>query len=251
MIEVTNLTKKYGKFYALDQVSVDVHDGRVTAIIGENGSGKTTLLNMMGRLTEETEGIIRYNHRDIKEFKSREFAQKVAILKQNNMTNLRLTVYDLVSFGRFPHNQHKLTDEDELIILESLSFMGCMDLKDKYIDQLSGGQLQRVYIAMILVQDTDYIFLDEPLNNLDLKHAHELMALIQSLAIQRSKTVVIVMHDLNMVYRYVDDVIALKHGRLIANGAVDDVLNESVLHRIYDMKFTIQSCTEHKVAFIE
>ncbi|QIK70476.1 ATP-binding cassette domain-containing protein [Erysipelothrix sp. HDW6C] len=251
MIEVTNITKKYGSFFALDDITLDIASNKVTAIVGENGSGKSTLLNIMGRLNNATSGSVLLDSKDINTYASLEYACKIATLKQANTINLRLRVIDLVGFGRYPHNQGRLNADDILIVEESLAFMQCLDLRDKFIDQLSGGQLQRVYIAMILAQDTDVMLLDEPLNNLDLKHAHELMELIRQLVDEHGKTVVIIMHDLNMVYRYVDNIIALKHGRLICDGAVDDVLNEHMLHEIYDMHFEIQKCETHTVAFIK
>lgn len=251
MIEITNLSKKYGDFLALDTLTLDIHRNKITAIVGENGSGKSTLLNILGRLQPATQGRVSVAHKDIHDYSHLEFAQKVGTLKQSNGINLRLTVKDLVCFGRYPHNQGKLCDEDLLIVEESLAFMNCLDLSDKYIDTLSGGQLQRVYIAMILAQDTDIMLLDEPLNNLDLKHAHEMMEIIRRLVDERNKTVVIIMHDINMVYRYADNVIALKHGRLMCDGCVEDVLNPRMLFDIYGMKFTVQGCASHKVAFIE
>lgn len=251
MIELHNVTKKYGSFFALENISLAIESHKVSAIIGENGSGKSTLLNIIARLNEPSVGSVIVDGLDVRTIPSLKFARKVATLKQSNTINLRLHVCDLVAFGRYPHNQGRLTQKDHMIIKESMEFMQCFDLKDKFLDQLSGGQLQRVYIAMILAQDTEIMLLDEPLNNLDLKHAHELMVLIEKLVHERNKTVVLIAHDLNIVYRYVDNVIALKNGRLVCDGPVDGVLNEMMLKEIYDMQFTIQSTNTHKVAYIE
>lgn len=251
MIELNDISKKYGDFIALDILNLKIEKHKISAIIGENGSGKSTLLNIIARFCVANTGEVLVDGVSSNEYENLGFARKLATLKQSNATNLRLKVNDFVSFGRYPHNQGRLSEEDHDGVRKALCTMQCETIKDKFLDELSGGQLQRVYIAMVLAQDTDYILLDEPLNNLDLKHAHELMSLIQTLVKDFGKTVVMIVHDLNMVYRYVDNIIALKEGRLICDGPVDVVLNEENLKAIYDLDFTIQKNHSHKIAYIE
>ncbi|MCY7426292.1 ATP-binding cassette domain-containing protein, partial [Bacillus amyloliquefaciens] len=181
MVEVKNVSKQYGGKVVLEKTSLSIQKGRLTSFIGPNGAGKSTLLSIMSRLIKTDSGEITVDGQEIGSCKSNDLAKKISILKQTNQINIRLTIKDLVSFGRFPYSQGKLTDEDWVHINQALSYMKLDDLKDKYLDQLSGGQCQRAFIAMIIAQDTDYIFLDEPLNNLDMKHSVEMMKLLKRL----------------------------------------------------------------------
>lgn len=251
MIKTKNLTQTYGNFNALSSVSVSLRSGVITAILGENGSGKSTLLNQIGRLRIPTIGSIHLNEVDIQGIPSMTFAKMVSVLKQNNHHNLNLTAQDLVAFGRYPHSPHRLNQNDEKIIKDCMTYMGCLELSDHSIQTLSGGQLQRVYIAMILAQDTDLILLDEPLNNLDLKHSHEFMTCMKRLVEERNKTIVMIMHDVNMVYRYCDDVLCLKSGTCIASGPVDTTLTKSVLYDLYQLNFSITTHNSIKVCCVE
>ncbi len=157
--------------------------------------------------------------------KSNEFAKKVAILKQSNFMNVRLTVDELVSFGRFPYSRGHLTEEDKQIVAQSLDYMNLTDIKDMYLDQLSGGQKQRAFIAMVIAQDTDYILLDEPLNNLDMKHSVQIMKTLRKLVDELGKTVVIVLHDINFASVYSDRIVALKDGKVIHEGKTEEIIN--------------------------
>lgn len=179
--------------------------------------------------------------------KSNDLAKKISILKQTNQINIRLTIKDLVSFGRFPYSQGKLTDEDWVHINQALSYMKLDDLKDKYLDQLSGGQCQRAFIAMIIAQDTDYIFLDEPLNNLDMKHSVEMMKLLKRLVEDFGKTVVVVIHDINFASVYSDHIVALKNGRIVKEGPAEEIIETSVLEEIYDMTIPIQEIDSQRI----
>ncbi|CAM3676505.1 ATP-binding cassette domain-containing protein [Erysipelothrix urinaevulpis] len=251
MIKVHNLTHSYGDFKALDSINLTIKPKRVTALVGENGSGKSTLLNHLGRLLTRKEGLIQLEDEDIKKIKSRDYAQRVAIMKQDTTINLKLTVYEFVAFGRFPHKQGTLDPSDHEIIRQSLVQMGCYELKDKYINELSGGQIQRVKIALILCQDTDVILLDEPLNNLDLKYAHEMMETVRTLCDELSKTVVIVVHDMNMVYRYADDVVCMKNGKILADGTVHEVLSENTLNDLYGIDFEVVQAHDFKFCIVK
>ena len=162
--------------------------------------------------------------KDMSTFKSNELAKKIAILKQSNSINIRLTIRELVAFGRFPYSQGKLTKEDWRFVDEAIEYMELTDMQHKYLDQLSGGQQQRAYIAMVIAQDTEYILLDEPLNNLDMKHSVQIMKVLRRLTEELGKTVVIVIHDINFASCYSDYIVALKDGRVIHSGSTDKSL---------------------------
>src|SRR5690606_10310556 len=162
-------------------VTVKIAKGKITSFIGPNGAGKSTLLSMVSRLIVKDEGEILIDGMDIDKRKNQELAKKVSILKQSNQINLRLTVRELVSFGRFPYSQGRLTEEDWVHVDEAIQFMELEEIQHEYLDELSGGQRQRAFIAMVIAQDTDYILLDEPLNNLDMKHAVQIMKTLRKL----------------------------------------------------------------------
>lgn len=246
MVEVKNVSKQYGGKVVLEKTSLSIQKGRLTSFIGPNGAGKSTL-SIMSRLIKTDSGEITVDGQEIGSCKSNDLAKKISILKQTNQINIRLTIKDLVSFGRFPYSQGKLTDEDWVHINQALSYMKLDDLKDKYLDQLSGGQCQRAFIAMIIAQDTDYIFLDEPLNNLDMKHSVEMMKLLKRLVEDFGKTVVVVIHDINFASVYSDHIVALKNGRIVKEGPAEEIIETSVLEEIYDMTIPIQEIDSQRI----
>ncbi|GEN46022.1 iron ABC transporter ATP-binding protein [Alkalibacillus haloalkaliphilus] len=247
MIEVKELSKKYGDKTVVDDVSVNIQKGKVTSFIGPNGAGKSTLLSAVSRLIQYDLGEINIDRKKMSEWKSRELSKKMAILKQANHITVKLTVRELVSFGRFPYSQGHLTKEDEEYINEAIAFMELEDLENQYLDELSGGQKQRAHIAMVIAQDTEYILLDEPLNNLDMKHAVQIMKVLRRLVDELGKTVVIVIHDINFASFYSDYIVALKDGAIIKQGPVDDIIEESTLREIYDMDIPIRQMNRCKV----
>ncbi|MEH7815637.1 ABC transporter ATP-binding protein [Bacillus velezensis] len=247
MVEIKNVSKQYGGKTVLEKTSLSIQKGRLTSFIGPNGAGKSTLLSIMSRLIKTDSGEITVDGQEIGACKSNDLAKKISILKQTNQINIRLTIKDLVSFGRFPYSQGKLTDEDWVHINQALSYMKLDDLKDKYLDQLSGGQCQRAFIAMIIAQDTDYIFLDEPLNNLDMKHSVEMMKLLKRLVEDFGKTVVVVIHDINFASVYSDHIVALKNGRIVKEGPAEEIIETSVLEDIYDMTIPIQEIDSQRI----
>ncbi|WP_025850939.1 ABC transporter ATP-binding protein [Paenibacillus ehimensis] len=247
MVEVRNVTKTYGNKRVVDQVSVKVNKGSITAFIGPNGAGKSTLLSMMSRLLTRDEGEVWIEGKEIGQYKSGELAKKISILKQSNHIGIRLTVRELVSFGRFPYSQGKLTKEDWAYVDEAIRYMELEDMQHKYIDQLSGGQRQRAYIAMVIAQNTEYILLDEPLNNLDMKHSVQIMKVLRRLVDELDKTIVIVIHDINFASCHADYIVALKDGKLVREGPTAEIIEESVLKDIYDMDIHIEDINENKI----
>lgn len=176
----------------------------------------------------------------LKDMKSDDIAMQMAVLKQSNHTNLKITVRDLVNFGRFPYCKGRLSKKDHAIVEEAIHYLALEDYENRFIDELSGGQRQRAYIAMTLAQDTDYIFLDEPLNNLDMKHSVQIMQLLRRLVREKNKTIVIVIHDINFASCYADDIIALKDGRVLLSGNKNDVITKEKLKQVYDMDINIE-----------
>lgn len=171
----------------------------------------------------------------------------MSILKQSNQLNIRLSVRELVNFGRFPYSKGRLTKSDEQAVDQALSYMKLESIQDKYLDELSGGQCQRAFIAMVIAQDTEYIFLDEPLNNLDMKHSVEIMKLLKRLVEDLGKTIVIVIHDINFASVYSDYIVALKNGEVIREGPTETIIQTSVLKDIYDMDIPIETVNGQRI----
>lgn len=240
MIQVKEISKFFGKKPVIQDVSVDVAPGKITSFIGPNGAGKSTLLSMVSRLLNADTGEVLLDKSDVRRWKSDDFAKRVSILKQSNYMNVRLTIRELVSFGRFPYSKGNLKPEDELKIDEAIQYMNLGDIQHNYLDELSGGQRQRAFIAMVIAQDTDYILLDEPLNNLDMKHSVQIMKILRKLVDELGKTVVIVLHDINFASVYSDHIVALKNGRVVKDGPTNDIINSDALKEIYDMDIPVQ-----------
>lgn len=247
MIQVKGVSKQYGKKNVVEDVSIEVQRGKITSFIGPNGAGKSTLLSMISRLIAKDTGEIIIDQEDISNSKNKELAKKVSILKQSNHLNIRLSVRDLVSFGRFPYSQGHLTPEDWKFVDEAIQYMELEEMQDKYLDQLSGGQKQRAFIAMIIAQNTEYILLDEPLNNLDMKHSVQIMKVLRRLVDELGKTVIIVIHDINFASVYSDYIVALKDGRVVKEGPTAEIIQSSVLKEIYDMDIDIQNINQCKI----
>lgn len=247
MVEVKNVSKQYNGKSVLENVSLSIEKGKITSFIGPNGAGKSTLLSIISRLIKGDSGDVLIDGQSVFTTKSNVLAKKISILKQSNHINIRLTVKELVNFGRFPYSQGRLMKEDKAAVAEAISYMELDEIQHKYLDQLSGGQKQRAYIAMVIAQDTEYILLDEPLNNLDMKHSVQIMKVLRRLVNELGKTVVIVIHDINFASVYSDNIVALKNGKLVNDGPADSIINEAVLKDIYDMDMQIEEINNHKI----
>lgn len=246
-MNITNLFKKYGNKNVVEDVSLEIPKGKVTSFIGPNGAGKSTVLGMITRLIERDSGEVTLEGKKLEEWRSNELAKKLAILKQSNHMSLKLTIKELVGFGRFPHSQGRLTAEDEKYIQEAIDYMELTDMQDKYLDELSGGQRQRAYIAMVIAQDTEYVLLDEPLNNLDMHHSVKMMQVIRKLSEELGKTVIIVMHDINFASCYSDHIIAFKDGKVAKAGPTKEIIKKDVLEEIYEMPFCIHRLNNQNI----
>ncbi|WP_367990082.1 iron chelate ABC transporter ATP-binding protein VctC [Vibrio sp. NTOU-M3] len=251
MIKLKGLTKVFGQSAVVDTASAEFEKGKVTSIIGPNGAGKSTLLSMASRLVRKDSGSVHIDCKELAEWDTKELAKRLAVLRQANNITMRFTVREMIAFGRFPYSQGKLTEEDKQVIAKAIDYLDLTDIQDKYLDELSGGQRQLAFIAMVIAQDTDYVFLDEPLNNLDIKHSLQIMRNVQRLAHELNKALVVVIHDINFAACYSDIIIALKKGKVVANGTVEEVIRSDVLESIYETPFNIiemdgkRMCTYH------
>ncbi|NLK93813.1 MAG: ATP-binding cassette domain-containing protein [Clostridiales bacterium] len=247
MIEIKNISKKYGDKLVVKNVSLKFENGKITSLIGPNGAGKSTLLSMITSIIKKDEGEVIIEDKKLEEWDKNELAKKVAILKQANNINVRLKIRELVEFGRFPYCEGNLKENDIEKINEAIEYMGLSEIKERYLDELSGGQRQRAFIAMVIAQDTDYILLDEPLNNLDIKHSVEMMNVFRKLVLELNKTVIIVMHDINFASCYSDNIVVMKNGELVKVDTTDCIINKELLEEIYEIDFNIHNIDGNKI----
>ncbi|MGC5698978.1 ATP-binding cassette domain-containing protein [Pseudomonas sp. NFXW11] len=239
MITVHDLHKAYGAKTVVDGVDLCFPARQLTSLIGPNGAGKSSLLMMMARLLEPSRGEVRIEGRAVAGMSVAEYAKRVATLRQAPEFNLRLTVDELVAFGRFPYSRGALTREDRRVIDEALTFLSLEGLRQAYLDELSGGQRQMAFLAMTIAQQTDCLLLDEPLNNLDIKHGVQIMRALRRLCDEQARTVILVVHDINFAASYSDHIVAMKGGALHCAGSVAEVVTEARLGELYDLDFEI------------
>ena len=248
MIIASGIRKFYGENAVVDDVSISLPRGGITSIIGPNGAGKSTLLSIISRLLGMDAGSVVIDNLDISTTPSDVLARRLSILRQDNHMTARLTVHDLVSFGRYPYTKGRLTIEDKDHIDRSLDYLNLTELSHRFLDELSGGQRQRAFVAMVLCQDTDYVLLDEPLNNLDMKHAMGMMKLMQKAARELGKTVVLVLHDINFASWYSDHIVAMRDGKIVRQGSTEDIINPEALKAIYDMDINVHEIGGQRIS---
>lgn len=247
-MRVKGLTKSYGSKRVVDGVTFEIPIGKVTSFIGPNGAGKSTVMNMISRLIARDGGDISFQGKDLSGWKSKELSKRMAILTQSNNINMKLTVRELVTFGRFPYSGSRVTADDNQIIDQAIAYMELSELEDRFIDELSGGQRQRAYIAMVIAQDTEYVLLDEPTNNLDIYHATNMMKMVRKLCDELGKTVVMVLHDINYASFYSDYICAFEDGKIAEFGPVDEVITKEIMSRLYGVDFEIHNINGKKLS---
>ncbi|CVI59242.1 MULTISPECIES: iron ABC transporter ATP-binding protein [Agrobacterium] len=247
MIIASQISKSYGDSLVVDGVSVSIPAGGVTSIIGPNGAGKSTLLSIVARLMSMDAGTVTVDGLDVTKTPSDTLAKRLSILRQDNHISSRLTVRDLVGFGRYPYSKGRPTIEDKAHIDRALEYLHLETLAGRFLDELSGGQRQRAFVAMVLCQDTDYVLLDEPLNNLDMKHASSMMKIMRKAADELKKTVVLVLHDINFASWYSDTIIAMREGRIRHQGPVEEIIRPDVLKDIYDMPIRVNEIDGRRI----
>lgn len=236
-----DLTFRAGDRVLLHPVDLAFREGEVAAIVGHNGSGKSTLLRLLARQAAPSGGEIRLEGRAVAGWPGRSFARHVAYLPQETPQGLGITVAELVAQGRYPWHGAlgRFGDEDRRKVAEAMALTHVDELAGRMVDTLSGGECQRVWLAMLVAQDSRCLLLDEPISALDIAHQIEVLALVRRLARERALSVVVVLHDINMAARFCDRIHALKDGRLIAAGAPADIMRGETLGEIFGVRMAV------------
>tara|TARA_R110002020_G_scaffold58075_7_gene159445 strand:+ start:1939 stop:2784 length:846 start_codon:yes stop_codon:yes gene_type:complete len=221
----------------LDGVDIAIEEGKLTVLLGPNGSGKSTLLKTLARTLNPSAGHVYLDGKDIHRSKTREVAKRLGILPQGPVAPEGLSVKQLVGMGRFPHQGlwQKNAQQDAEAIREAMSYTNVTELAERNVDALSGGQRQRCWIAMVLAQQTDLILLDEPTTFLDLKVQVDLLELLSRLAHEKGRTLLLVLHDLNLAAAYADHLVMMCDGRIVTSGAPSEVFTTANLKRVFDL----------------
>ncbi len=235
------LTLGYGDFRVANGLNVAIPDGKFTAIIGPNGCGKSTLLRTLSRLMKPLGGQVRLDGEAIQHFATKEVARRIGLLAQNASAPGDITVAELVARGRYPHQPvfTRWRDEDERAVQKAMAATGVTALADQSVDTLSGGQRQRAWIAMVLAQETSILLLDEPTTWLDISHQIDLLELLCTLNREQGYTLAAVLHDLNQACRYANHLIALRDGKIIAEGAPSEIVDAALIEAIYGLRCMI------------
>ncbi|MFJ8009119.1 ABC transporter ATP-binding protein [Streptomyces fagopyri] len=236
-LRASGLKLAYDSRTVVHDLDLVVPPGRITAIVGANACGKSTLLRALARLMAPRAGSVRLDGRVLQSMPSRELAQRLGILPQSPVAPEGLTVIDLVNRGRSPHQTwwRQWSRADELAVRQALAATGMTDLADRPVDELSGGQRQRAWIAMAVAQGTEVLLLDEPTTYLDLAHQIDVLDLVTDLNRRENRTVVMVLHDLNQACRYADHVVAMKSGRIVAEGTPAEVITVKTVEDVFDL----------------
>ena len=228
-------------------VTLDLPAGGVISIIGPNGAGKSTLLSIISRLLPMSSGTVTVDGMDVTRTPGDVLARRLSILRQDNQVMSRLTVRDLVEFGRYPYTKGRLNADDREHIERVTRYLELDGVAHRFLDELSGGQRQRAFIAMVLCQDTNYILLDEPLNNLDVKHAVAMMKLFRRTADEFGKTIILVLHDINFASCYSDRIIAMRDGRVARAGTPEEMITADVIREIYGIEAGIHEIEGRRI----
>ncbi|ULJ64568.1 ABC transporter ATP-binding protein [Wielerella bovis] len=239
MIEIKNVSHKIGEQTILNNVSLNIPQGGITALIGANGAGKSTLLSFMARLQPLISGSIAYNGRDLASTPTAEVAKILSILTQENSIHSRISVRDLLMFGRYPHHQGRPSEQDKDLVERAIVRFQLEPLANRYLTELSGGQRQRALIAMVFCQSTEFVLLDEPLNNLDMYYARNLMQLLRHITEEHNRTTVVVLHDINQAAAYADHIVAMQKGEVKFQGTPEEVFTVENIKTLFDMDVDI------------
>ncbi len=240
-VSVEDLTIAYGEHKAVSGVSLAVATGKVTILAGPNGCGKSTLLRSIRRIHAARSGRVLLDGIDIARLKERDLTRAIGLLAQSPSAPEDMTVAELVRLGRYPHQTmlQPWSSADADAVAEAMFGTGVGHLADRRLGTLSGGQLQRVWIAMVLAQETDVICLDEPVNHLDMAHQIECLDLVSRLNVERHRTVIVVLHDLNLAARYADRLVFMKDGAIVAEGAPETLMTEELIGKVFGIRCQI------------
>jgi iron complex transport system ATP-binding protein len=251
---VENIGMSIGENQILTDINLEFPAGEVVALVGHNGSGKSSLLKLLARQASPTTGAISYDGRDLRLYNERTFARSVAYLPQDVNSGSDMTIRELVACGRYPWHgalgRFSKIDHDK--VDEALRVTHIEGFADRFVGTLSGGERQRAWIAMLIAQDARCLLLDEPTAALDVAHQIEVLSLVRRLAHEGGRSVVIVLHDINMAARFCDRIHALKRGRVVASGAPGDILSPKTLHDIYGIEMNVISGPDlpHPIAYV-
>lgn len=236
-----NISVGYGDRIIIDGLDLEIHTGVITTVIGPNGCGKSTLLRTLGRLLSPREGRVTLDGKAIAGMKTREVARTLGMLPQSPIAPEGLTVADLVARGRHPHQSwiRQWSRDDESEVARALALTGIEDLAERPVDQLSGGQRQRAWISMALAQGTDVLLLDEPTTYLDLAHSIEVLDLVDRMHEDMGRTVVMVLHDLNLAIRYSDRLVVMHEGAVVASGTPSEIISEKLLLDVFGLSAAV------------
>ncbi|MFG2173730.1 ABC transporter ATP-binding protein [Streptomyces niveus] len=240
-LRASELTLAYDDRTVVHDLELAVPDGRVSVIVGPNACGKSTTLRALGRLLKPKSGSVLLDGEELARIPTRKIAQSIGLLPQSPTAPEAITVADLVSRGRQPH-QHwwqQWSEEDERAVTEAMARTDVTDLAERSVDELSGGQRQRVWIAMALAQETDLLLLDEPTTFLDIAHQVEVLDLVRRLNHEQGRTVVIVLHDLNQAARYADHLVAMKSGRIVAEGHPGGIVTAELVREVFGLESVV------------
>lgn len=246
MINLSGVYKKYNGVTALAISELEIPENKLIGIIGPNGSGKSTLLSCIANSIKPTSGNIFIDGIEVRRYDRIEFAKKVSIMNQSTDVNLNLTIEDLVSFGRYPYSKGNLTWEDMEIVNDAIYNTGIDHIRNKYITQVSGGERQRALVSLLLAQQSKYILLDEPLNNLDMKSSVQLMDLLRNIVHNNGVTVIIVLHDINFAMNYADSLILMNKGQIAHHGSPESIRTNGIMSEIYGIPIEIMLTNNSK-----
>lgn len=238
-IAVQDICFSYNSQPILQDVNLDIQQGMVVSIVGPNGAGKSTLLKCMARLLKPQAGTVHLDGKDIAGKNSRELAKAMGYVPQNTRDIFPFTVLETVLMGRKPHVTWDVGDEDFRVVTQVMQFLGIEHLAERPLDQLSGGQRQKVFVARALAQQPAIFLFDEPTSNLDVRHQLEVFATIKQLAENEGRTVIVVVHDLNIAARFSDMMVMLKNGTIYAAGKPEEVITEDNIEKVYNVSSTI------------
>ncbi|MFC5463604.1 ABC transporter ATP-binding protein [Lederbergia graminis] len=237
-INTNGLSIGYTNKLLFEDLNLSIPKGEITVFVGSNGCGKSTLLRSIARLLKPSSGNVLIDGKDVHRLSSKEVAKKLGILPQSPISPEGITVLDLVKQGRYPHQSwvKRWSEEDTLKVEEAMEATGISDLRHQAVDTLSGGQRQRAWIAMTLAQDTDIILLDEPTTYLDMTYQIDILDLLFDLNEQKNRTIVMVLHDLNLASRYAHNIVAIKDGKVFAQGKPEDIITCELVHSVFGME---------------
>jgi iron complex transport system ATP-binding protein len=243
IFSVKELSFAYGKNEVIHGLNLEIHEGTVTTLIGSNGCGKSTLFNLMTKNLKPQKGSILFQGSEISQIKLKDFAKQAAIVHQYNTAPPDLSVEKLVSYGRTPYQTFGIsqdTKKDEENVYRAMEITNVLKHRDKPVAELSGGQKQRVWIAMALAQDTKVLFLDEPTTYLDIRYQLQILKLVKRLNEEYGITIVMVLHDINQALCYSDEIVAMKSGKIIAQGKPEKIITTDLIRSVYDVELEIR-----------